>query len=376
MITEVNGRWISKGYSFEKISEATKRTRQDCCKFFYDNMDGYCFFSLLDELDKQYVKDGKKGFKTRGGCSKWTDNESDLGDHKKQFPMTSSFTLYAHNRAQFRISVTENALLRAGAIICKNGYYTKPSPDDFQQKACAELNKVRDRAIGCLLRKQQRRAKKDKKNNELMRKYPLEKAENILSTIPELSRTCARMGTPKAAEADENATDVKNLKSPPEEMIEDASATKMRGTHAKSSTGDNSIHQPPHKKQKQRQPSKSIDVSAVAQRTRSNNFKQLKSIASNDPIDLTVDDTREMVTTYTKTDVLSEAWKENLLETVSMKHLDKLATIEVMASTFGTSFNKKNRQMYRHILEKDVIFCPTLDSGHWVLFLVWMPKKW
>ena len=73
------------------------------------------------------------------------------------------------------------------------------------------------------------KGKERQKNNELMRKYPLEKAENILSTIPELSRTRARTGTPKAAEADENATDVKKLKSPPEEMIEDASATTMRG---------------------------------------------------------------------------------------------------------------------------------------------------
>ena len=61
-------------------------------------MGGYCFFSLLDELDKQYIKDGKKGFKTRGGYSKWTNNPFDWG-HQKQFPMTSSFTLYAHNRA-------------------------------------------------------------------------------------------------------------------------------------------------------------------------------------------------------------------------------------------------------------------------------------
>lgn len=146
---------------------------------------------------------------------------------------------------------------------------------------------------------------------------------------------------------------------------------------AKSSARDNSIQQPPHKKKKQSQPIQSIDVTTVAQRTRSQDRKQqLNLTQSDDPIDLTVDDTREMVTTYTETNVISEAWTENLLETVLMKHLDKLDRIEVVANTFGTSFKKMKHQMHCRLLKKEVIFCPTLDSKHWVLFLVWMPKKW
>ena len=65
---EKRGRIFELG-SFNKISKATKRTRRDCCKFFYDNMSEFCFFDLLDELDEQYDKDCNKGFKTAGGCS-------------------------------------------------------------------------------------------------------------------------------------------------------------------------------------------------------------------------------------------------------------------------------------------------------------------
>ena len=92
-------------------------------------------------------------------------------------------------------------------------------------------------------------------------------------------------------------------------------------------------------------------------------INKLKLIASDDPIDLTVDDCANATTMYTKETALSKAWSNNLVGNISMNYLDKPNTIKVVTGTLGTTFNNRNH-LYWHILEKEVIFCPILDSGH------------
>ena len=224
--------------------------------------------------------------------------------------------------------------MKVRAIIYEGGRFIKPKDDIFQQNAGDKLNEVRDREIQCLNNKQSR----------LRYTTRLKKAKMKLKETKEPPQTTQQVPRQSTSQTTQQV---------PQQVPQQSTSQPPKRKRRKSYTAPQELNNQP-----------------VATRTRHRKPKTTKTTQSSAPIELSDDDGDGGVSTYKEYSeqlVITQGWTNSLMEDVTSKYLIKKKTIEILkASMDGVSTD---------LLEKEAIFIPYLDQGHWALFFVYMPKK-